>query len=184
MGGDPGVQLVLLRFSGDISIKGRATRHQFVRRLLHNLRDAITAQGLPPRVRMAHNRIFVELPAGAPVEPLARVFGAQTLSPVEARPAGSLEEVVASGVEIFGEAVRGKRFAVRARRVGDRQGAALRSTEVERELGTALLPASAGVSPITTFSRVDLPIPLGPMIATRSPRITVSDTSSSTRLSP
>ncbi|MGI9590280.1 MAG: tRNA sulfurtransferase [Myxococcota bacterium] len=145
MGKDATTQLVLLRFSGDITIKARATRHQFVRRLIHNLRDAITAQGLPPRVRMAHNRIFVELPAGAAVEPLTRVFGVQTLSRVEARPAGNLEEIVASGLEIFGEAVRGKRFAVRARRVGDRQGIPLRSADVERELGTALLPASAGV---------------------------------------
>ena len=41
---------VLLRFSGDVHIKSRATRHQFVRRLLHNLHDALTSEGLPPRV--------------------------------------------------------------------------------------------------------------------------------------
>ena len=150
MGEDATTQLVLLRFSGDITIKARATRHQFVRRLIHNLRDAITAQGMPPRVRMAHNRIFVELPAGAPLEPLTRVFGVQTLSRVEARPVGSLAEIVAAGVELFEESVRGRRFAVRARRVGDRQRVTVRSGDVERELGSALLPASAGV---------DLPAP-------------------------
>jgi thiamine biosynthesis protein ThiI len=145
MGNEEATQLVLLRFSGDITIKARATRHQFVRRLIHNLREAITAQGLRPRVRVAHNRIFVELPMGAPLEPLTHVFGIQSLSPVVARSAESLEAVVAAGVELFEEAVRGKRFAVRARRVGDRNRIRLKSADIERELGSALLPASAGV---------------------------------------
>jgi thiamine biosynthesis protein ThiI len=145
MGDEATTQLVLLRFSGDITIKARATRHQFVRRLIQNLRDAITAQGLPPRVRLSHNRIFVELPSGTSLAPLTRVFGIQSLSPVVARSADDLDAVVRAGVELFGEAVRGKRFAVRARRVGDRSRIRLKSTDIERELGSALLPASAGV---------------------------------------
>ena len=51
----PDAPLVLLRFSGDISIKSRATRHQFVRRLLHNLHDALDAEGHPSRVRLSHD---------------------------------------------------------------------------------------------------------------------------------
>ena len=98
MGDEATTQLVLLRFSGDITIKARATRHQFVRRLVQNLRDAITAQGLPPRVRLSHNRIFVELPAGASLAPLTRVFGIQTLSPVVAHRADDLDAVVRAGV--------------------------------------------------------------------------------------
>ena len=43
--------LVLLRFSGDVHIKARATRQQFVRRLLNNLQDALAAEGVPPRCR-------------------------------------------------------------------------------------------------------------------------------------
>ena len=41
MGRDDASQLILLRFSGDITIKARGTRFQFVRRLLSNLRDAL-----------------------------------------------------------------------------------------------------------------------------------------------
>ena len=37
-------QLVLLRFSGDIGTKARATRGQFVRKLTANLQDAILQQ--------------------------------------------------------------------------------------------------------------------------------------------
>ena len=145
MGDEAATQLVLLRFSGDITIKARATRRQFMQRLIHNLREAIAAEGLRPRVRVAHSRIFVELPAGAPLAPLTRVFGIQSISPVVARSAESLEAVVRAGTELFEGSVRGKRFAVRARRVGDRSRIRLKSTDIERELGSALLPGSAGV---------------------------------------
>jgi thiamine biosynthesis protein ThiI len=145
MGDDPDAQLVLLRFSGDISIKARATRHQFVRRLLHNLRDAIISQGLAPRVRLSRNRIFVELPENADLDALTRVFGIQSISRVVESSAATLDEVVRAGEEIFRERVRGKRFAVRARRVGNRARIPLSARDVERALGAALLPASAGV---------------------------------------
>ncbi len=41
--------------------------------------------------------------------------------------------------------MQGKRFAVRAKRVGDRKQIGIRSGEIERALGTALLPGAAGV---------------------------------------
>jgi thiamine biosynthesis protein ThiI len=145
MGDDPGARLVLLRFSGDISIKARATRHQFVRRLLHNLRDAIASQGLTPRVRLSHNRIFVELPEQAELDPLTRVFGVQSISAVLARCPAELEEIVRTGEAVFRERVRGRRFAVRARRVGNRDRVPIAARDVERALGAALLPVSAGV---------------------------------------
>ena len=138
-------KLVLLRFSGDIHIKGRGTRHQFVRRLIHNLRDAIASQGAAPRLRLSHNRIFVELPPEADAEPLARVFGIQSVSVAQDRPGESLADVVREGAELFRELVRGRRFAVRARRVGNRGEALVSGRDVERELGAALLPVSAGV---------------------------------------
>ena len=145
MSAGPDSQLVLLRFSGDITIKARGTRFQFVRRLLHNLRDALTSEGFPPRVQLSHNRIFVRLPPGAPVGALARVFGIQSISRVERRTDLCLDEIVRTGEELFRERVRGKRFAVRARRVGNRSQIAVDAREVERRLGAALLPVAAGV---------------------------------------
>jgi thiamine biosynthesis protein ThiI len=137
--------LALLRLSGDISTKARATRHQFVGRLLHNLRDALASEGLPQRIRVSHDRLFAELPDGADPGFLARVFGVQSVSVVERHPAGSLAAVVEAGVSLFRERVAGRRFAVRARRVGDRGRARIRGGEVNRELGAALLPLAAGV---------------------------------------
>ena len=137
--------LVLMRFSGEIHIKARATRNQFVRRLLHNLQDALVSQGLEPRVRASHDRLFVELPAGSPIDPLVRVFGVQSASEVEVRCPDDLAEILRAGTPNFAERVRGRRFAVRARRVGDRDRIRSTSGDVERELGTALLPEAAGV---------------------------------------
>jgi thiamine biosynthesis protein ThiI len=141
----PDAPLVLLRFSGDISIKSRATRHQFVRRLLHNLHDALDAEGHPSRVRLSHDRIFVELQREADPHFLTRVFGVQSLSRVLAVTPPQLEAIVAAGASTFRDAVRGRRFAVRTRRVGDRRRIRLSAREVERALGAALLPVAAGV---------------------------------------
>ncbi len=151
--GEPAAQLVLLRFSGDISVKARGTRHHFVHRLLRNLDDALrtgaepgrASGGAAPRVRVSHDRLLAELRAGVDAGCLGRVFGVQSLSPVRGRTPPRLDAVVARGVELYAEAVRGRRFAVRARRVGTRERIALQSREVERELGAALLPGAAGV---------------------------------------
>ena len=45
--GEQTPRIALLRLSGEIGIKGRATRMQFRKRLVQNLRDALTSSGLP-----------------------------------------------------------------------------------------------------------------------------------------
>ena len=107
-----GNRLVLLRYSGEVSTKARATRYQFVRRLLHNLRDALDSEGVPPRIRISHDRIYVELPARVDPGILARVFGLQSVSPVERITSGDLDAIVAAGVELFASRVNGRRTPV------------------------------------------------------------------------
>jgi len=140
-------QLALLRLSGEIAIKGRATRGQFKRQLIGNLRDALLSHGLEPRIEVSHDRLYAELPEGAELAelPLARVFGISSLSRVERQPVTQLADVVRVAAPLFREAVRGRRFAVRARRVGRHESATAPPREVERELGALLLPDSAGV---------------------------------------
>ena len=144
----------LLRFSGEIGIKGRGTRLQFRKRLLRNLRDALHSEEGSPRIDVSHTRVLVELPEHFPGidvpealadHPLTRVFGVQSVSLVERHPVVELDEIVRRGVALFRDAVRGKRFAVRARRVGDRSQVRAERREVERRLGEALRPESAGV---------------------------------------
>ena len=158
-------RLLLLRFSGDLTTKGDATRRRMTSRLIENLRASIKASGRKARVMRDRNRIFVELEPGLGpsdeemVIRLARVFGIESVSLTHVEEWSSLEDVVRAG-RLFGEPfVRGQRFAIRARRVGDRNEVPLRSSDIERDLGEALRPIAARVDlsnpEATIFIEVD-----------------------------
>jgi thiamine biosynthesis protein ThiI len=134
----------LLRLSGELGTKARVTRAQFVTRLVRNLRGALARAGIEASVVRRHERVRVEAADPAAEAVLARVFGLQSLSKVERRRGGSLDEVVAAGVELFRDAVRGRRFAVRARRVGEARPA-FTARDVDVALGEALRPLAARV---------------------------------------
>jgi thiamine biosynthesis protein ThiI len=137
--------LVLLRFSGEVSTKARATRRQFVTQLLRNVKDALASEGYQGEIERHHDRVFVEVSSPGAIPVLERIFGLQSLSPALRRPGSSLEEIVSAGHEIFRDAVRGKRFAVRARWVGGREAGSFSSKSVETELGEALRALAARV---------------------------------------
>jgi thiamine biosynthesis protein ThiI len=134
--------VAILRLSGDIGTKARGTQARFRRRLARNLADALAGSGA---LRMERSRLFVEDPGPEALDALSRVFGVQSLSLAEVRPGATLEDVVRAGDELFRERVRGRRFAVRARRVGEHGALPYRGADVERALGAALFDVSAGV---------------------------------------
>ena len=136
--------LLILRLSGDFYTKARKTRMRFLRRLGANAEAALHAHGIPYKLEKTWSRLYVETPdpAGAS-EALSRVFGFQSVSEVTPRPWESLEDVVSEGVRFFADSVRGRSFAVRATRRGDRGRIGFDSIQVERALGRALLDAGA-----------------------------------------
>lgn len=138
-------QLFLLRLAGEIAVKGRGTRVQFLRRLQGNLESALATTGVPYRVERDWSRILVEAPRGAALEVLPNVFGISSLSEVQRRPWRTLDDVVDAGVALFADKVAGKSFAVRARRGGDKRFIPFRSVDVDRALGARLLPRAARV---------------------------------------
>ncbi len=131
---------MLLRFSGEIATKAKPTRTRFEARLLRNVRDALRDAGVAAPISRTRNRVFVETGDARAIETLARVFGVQSLARATVHPAEKLDELVRTAYEQFRDAVAGKRFAVRARRVGDRSRIALEARAVESALGAALLP--------------------------------------------
>ncbi|HVH19512.1 MAG TPA: tRNA uracil 4-sulfurtransferase ThiI [Myxococcota bacterium] len=148
--GETATRFALLRFAGELSIKARGTRAHFRRRLLQNLRDALAAEGVNARIEVSHERMFVELPGDYAVpslrdHALTRVFGISSVSLAVRHAVWETEDIVRTGAELFREQVRGKRFAVRARRVGERHTVRAERMEVERQLGAALYPFAAGV---------------------------------------
>jgi thiamine biosynthesis protein ThiI len=136
--------LLILRLSGDFYTKARKTRIRFFKRLVSNLEDGLRLHGIPYRLEPTWSRLYLETPEPGAAEVAARVFGVQSVSEVQRRSWERLEDMVTTGVEIFGEAVRGRSFAVRATRRGDRDRIGFDSTRVESALGRALLDAGAG----------------------------------------
>jgi thiamine biosynthesis protein ThiI len=139
---NPSPTLVLLRLSGEISTKASETRWRFVSQMLRNVRDALRSEGVAYTLTRRHDRVIVELADARGVAALARVFGIQSVSVAIPGPGDSLDAIVARGAEVFGEAVRGKRFAVRARLIGKPKDLGFRSRDIEVALG-AKLSASA-----------------------------------------
>lgn len=131
--------LLILRLAGDFYTKARNTRLRFQRRLAHNLQDALSSHGIPHRLETTWSRYYLETPSTAALEVLPRVFGIQSVSLVERRPWETLDDVVRAGVEVFGEGVRGRSFAVRGNRRGGRESLPFNSQAVEIALGSALL---------------------------------------------
>lgn len=136
---------LLLRFSGEISTKAAPTRKHFISRMRKNIKEALKNAQIPARFDRSHNRLFIDVGDEAAIPIVARVFGVQSLSRVERRPGEALDEILASGLELFQDQVKDKRFAVRARRVGDRAHLRFTSLDVEKQLGAALFPFAAGV---------------------------------------
>jgi len=131
---------ILVRFSGDISIKARGTRKRFVKRLAENLENAMASAGLEAHIERSWSRLTVETEDPAAVEICSRVFGVQSVSPVERRQWTDLDDILRQAHDLFAESVDGRSFAVRARRSGHRvDSIPFNSGDVERELGALLL---------------------------------------------
>ncbi len=138
-------QRILIRYSGDVTTKARATRRRFVLRLARNLQDALGPAGARARLKTTRDRILIELPEPIDPTPLSHVYGAQSVAVAEHRAWSNLGDLVEAGRQLFESAVAGKRFAVRARRVGDRTRIPLLGRDLENALGEVLARGAAGV---------------------------------------
>lgn len=142
-----GRPLVLLRFAGELATKSRRVRARFQGRLARNVGEALRSAGIRYSIRPGWARLFIEVEDRAALDVLRRVFGVSSFSPVRARCAADLDEIVRVGEAEFRDRVCGKRFAVRARRAGTHR---FRSRDIEVALGAALRPHA---------ERVDLTAP-------------------------
>jgi thiamine biosynthesis protein ThiI len=135
----PAPGLALVRLSAELSTKARGTRKRFTRKLVENIRAALRAQGIRAQVDDQWSRLFVRSAAPAVAEALSRIPGISSFSMVEATCAAELDEIVRVGRETFGERVKGRTYAVRARRSGRHP---FSSQDVQVALGTALNPGA------------------------------------------
>ena len=130
---------ILVRISGDVSTKAGGTLDRFSRRLAENVSDALSSNGIEYRLEQGRFRFIIDADTPAALDILVHVFGVQSVSRVESRSWQTLEDVITEAEGFFRDRVRGKRFAVRARRTGRTERIPFRSPDIERALGRALL---------------------------------------------
>lgn len=129
----------LVRFSGELATKSRRTRARFQKRLLQNLGDAFSSHDAEARIDSGWSRFYVESPSGEFLEPLRRTFGVSSCSVLVGECEADLADIVHTGATLFGERVKGRTYAVRARRAGEHS---FHSSDIHRELGAALNPGA------------------------------------------
>ena len=127
--------LCLVRLGSEIATKARGTRRRFQQRLVRNMRDALHADGTACKVDSRWSRILVDASDRSALERIASVFGVSSVSEVEARVPADLDEIVRAGEALYADRVRGKKYAVQARRAGNQSFTA---RDIKVKLGAAL----------------------------------------------
>jgi tRNA uracil 4-sulfurtransferase len=140
MKSEPGGETTfLVRLSAELSTKARGTRRRFTRKLVDNVRAGFRARRARARVEDQWNRLVVTTPDPDAAEVMTRIPGISSFSRVEQRCDATLDAILDTGVRLFGEAVKGRTFAVRARRSGKH---AFSSHDIHMRLGAALNPGA------------------------------------------
>jgi len=137
--------MVLVRY-GEVSLKSSRTRPRMEERLSENIEDALRSFNVDYRsVLRSDGRIWIccfdsEDKALKAAEAAAKVMGVVSASPVLEAKFGSFDELIKRAYDFFADRVRGRVFAVRARRVGEHD---FTSKDVEKALGKVLLDSGA-----------------------------------------
>lgn len=135
---------IMLRL-GELTLKSNRSRRRFLRRLINNVRDALDSNGFRYAIENLWSRIIVRVLGGdekRAFDILRRVFGIHSLALIEIEEFRELGDIVKYGEELYRDVLRGRTFAIRARRTGRH---AFRSMDIARDLGAALKKYSAGV---------------------------------------
>ncbi|ABM80426.1 tRNA uracil 4-sulfurtransferase ThiI [Hyperthermus butylicus] len=139
-------KLVLAALSGEIVLKSERTRPRFEQRLVENIHDALSRNNVSCKsIAIEYARLLVRdcSDYDKALDTLLRVFGVHGAAIAYSfKHSGSLDEIAVGVREIAAEWVKGRKFAVRARRSGVE---GFTSLDIARRVGAELYPYSAGV---------------------------------------
>jgi thiamine biosynthesis protein ThiI len=135
---------LLIRPAAEVAIKSKPVRQQQMRQLRQNIRKLLARLDADIRVDGSWDRVDVEVPegrglTGAVIDELTRISGISTIQEIAVYPFVDLDDVGAKAIQAFSGRLKGKTFAVRARRHGQHD---FRSIDLERLVGGALMQAS------------------------------------------
>jgi thiamine biosynthesis protein ThiI len=128
--------LVLIREAGEIGIKSPRTRARMEAVLINNIKKVLNVK----KVEKDGGILIIDTEDD--LNKLKKIFGVASFSPIIRLEFKNLEELITLSKEVFKDKVKGKKFAVRVRRVGNHS---FTSLDVARLLGAELYPYSNGV---------------------------------------
>ncbi len=141
---------LLIRPASEVAIKSKPVRRQQMRHLRQNVRKLLMRLDSDIIVQGSWDRIDIDVPdgrslSGSVIDVLLRIPGISTIQEIAVFPLTSLEDIADKAVAIFADRLKGKTFAVRAKRHGEHD---FRSVDIQRTVGAALMQASeaAGVN--------------------------------------
>lgn len=136
---------LLVTLAGEIYVKSERTRRWFHRRIADNLGAALEAAGTADAgvSWLDSGRLVLSPASDRAAEAAARVFGVHRVERARRLAWSCLADLVVGAADLARPRVTGRTFAVRPRRHGHHDW---RSTDLARDLGTALLDVSAGVN--------------------------------------
>lgn len=129
---------VVVRFGGEMGVKGEWTRRAYEKLLMRNIKKALKHYGVSyEKLIRKRGRIYVKTEnAEETAFRLTRVFGISSVSPA-VEDCSEMDEIVRVAVELADATLEdGSSFAVRCRRVGKHQ---YTSMDVSREVGEQVL---------------------------------------------
>lgn len=133
-------KLVLVRV-GELTVKRGWTRMEMERLLLRAVREAAEECG-GARVTREPGRVYAWGDVDCLKRVLSRVFGVKSVSPAHVVKFSTPAEIAEAAARLWGDMVRGRRFAVRVHRVGSH---GFTSRDVAAEVGAALVSAGGRV---------------------------------------
>jgi thiamine biosynthesis protein ThiI len=133
--------IIMIRPSGEIALKSPRSRKNFEHTLINNIKSSVSVK----RIWKTQGLIFIELNNNDTgyIKKISKIFGIASFSPIIIEKFNNIEDIVNQAKNIFSEIVKGKVFAVRAKRIGSHN---FTSLDIQREVGAALYPYSKGVN--------------------------------------
>ncbi len=130
-------EVVIVRFGGEIGIKGKWTRRHYEKQVLENIKNYLTYHTIPyTKIVYTHGRSYIQLENARKVAlKLTQIFGISSVSPA-LHTSSEMQEMTRKTVETAQALLKtNDTFAVRCRRVGVHP---YTSMDICREMGTQI----------------------------------------------
>lgn len=132
----------IVRLGADIIIKSNRIRARFITRLIHNLRAACDQAGIKVEVQREWSKLFLFSDQPEIIDVIKRVYGVSSVSKIEHVSTSAMDDICKTAHEFYSDKIKGKTFAIRAKRVGKHSYTSL---DMAKAAGSALFDGSAGV---------------------------------------